>query len=329
MDSKLKVGIAGCGRIAQVYLEALRAINGVALIAACDEDENKVKPVMELFGCRGYMFIEELFGSEDLDCMIVCTPPVFHYGICKIALNKNVAVLCEKPLALSIVEAEELIENAEGKGRVFMLASKFRFVEDVIRAKSIVESGLLGEILYYENTFTSVVDMKHRWNSKKEISGGGVWIDNGSHSVDLLRYLLGPIKSISAQRARRIQDLEVEDSISVSIITESGTLGTIDLSWSIKKEIDHYLSLYGTEGSLFIGWTKSWYSLKNKSNQVTFGNGYNKFAAFHRQMQHFFNCLRGKEKPLITADDELATIHVVNLGYESMKENSWIQIEPK
>ena len=103
-------------------------------------------------------------------------------------------MLCEKPLTLTAAHAEELVELAESKELLLMQASKFRYVDDIIKAKAILESGILGRVILYENTFAGKAMMKDRWNASRAIAGGGVLIDNGTHSVDIARYLLGPIK---------------------------------------------------------------------------------------------------------------------------------------
>ena len=114
-------------------------------------------------------------------------------------------------MAVTSEEATLLVDKARQAGLMLMMASKFRYVDEVIKAKDILESGILGEIILFENTFCSRVDMTGRWNSDPSQSGGGVLIDNGSHSVDIARYLLGPIDQIQAEEGKRAQGLEVED----------------------------------------------------------------------------------------------------------------------
>ena len=156
------------------------------------------------------------------------------------------------------------------------MAAKFRFVEDVIRARQIVESGILGELIVFENMFASRVDMTRRWNSDPAISGGGVLIDNGTHSVDIVRYFLGPIVEVMAVEAKRVQDLEVEDTATMLLRTADGVLGTVDLSWSIDKATDTYITIYGSQGTISVGWQGARYRQVSSPEWVEFGDGYDK-----------------------------------------------------
>jgi predicted dehydrogenase len=208
-----------------------------------------------------------------------------------------------------------------------MMASKFRYVDDIIKAKGIVESGILGDIIMFENVFCSKVDMRDRWNSKPEVAGGGVLIDNGSHSVDIARYLLGPIVKVQAEEGKRVQKLPVEDTSRLYFRTQSDVIGAIDLSWSIHKEQESYIDVYGTEGVLSIGWKCSKYRQSEKLDWVRFGSGYDKISAFSRQIANFVGAIKGREMPLITATDGLESVRVIEAAYKSVKQNKWMEVQ--
>ncbi len=207
-----------------------------------------------------------------------------------------------------------------------MMASKFRYVDDVIKAKGIVDSGILGDVILFENVFCSKVDMRDRWNSERSVGGGGVLIDNGTHSVDIARFLLGPIVKVQAEEGRRVQDLDVEDTCRLFFRTAGGAMGAVDLSWSIHKERDAYIEVFGPEGVLSIGWKGSKYRQSEKLQWITFGKGYDKIAAFARQLRNFAGSIRGREAPLITAEDSLESVRVIEAAYRSIEMDKWVEV---
>jgi predicted dehydrogenase len=207
------------------------------------------------------------------------------------------------------------------------MASKFRYTPDVAAAKSIIERGVLGEILLLENVFASRVDMRNRWNSQPSVSGGGVLVDNGAHSVDLLRYFLGPLAEVNAVEGKRVQSLAVEDTVRVFVRSQAGVVGSIDLSWSMNKEVDAFLSFYGSDGVLHVGWKGSKYRLHNSGEWTTIGAGYDKVEAFSRQLGNFCAALREEEALVIGPDDAIASVDAVEAAYRSLRQCRWTSLK--
>lgn len=321
--------MVGCGRIAQSHLEALSSLPDGRLVAVVEPREAAGQAAAEQHQCRLFADYRNPEVLDVADAVIVCTPPSSHFDVVKHFLEHGIHVLCEKPLTVTSKDAHDLVKLSEAKGLHLMMASKFRYVDDVIKAKAIVESGILGSMILYENTFCSKVAMRDRWNSKKEVAGGGVLIDNGSHSVDIARFLLGPIKEVQAQNGIPAQGLEVEDTVRLQFRTESGVMGMVDLSWSINKESDFYISLFGSEGTLLVGWSGSRYRQDGSSKWVSFGAGYDKLAAFRRQLENFLGCVEGRKLPLITPEDALASVQVIETAYNSASRNNWLPVNSK
>lgn len=326
-SERVRFALVGCGRISQTHLQALESQPDCELLAVADVRETAAQSVAEQYHCKSYSDYRQILEHESVDAVVICTPPNTHAQIANAFLEQGSHVLCEKPLAPAPAEAASMVGKAKSKGRVLMMASKFRYVDEVIKAKGIVESGILGEIILFQNVFCSRVDMKSRWNSDPEMAGGGVVIDNGSHSVDIARYLLGPIDQIQAEEGKRVQGLSVEDTARLYFRTESNVLGSIDLSWSFHKEQESYIDLFGTEGALSIGWQCAKYRQSEQLKWVRFGNGYDKAAAFERQLRNFVDTIRGRDLPLITAEDALASVRVIDAAYKSAKMDKWIGVE--
>jgi predicted dehydrogenase len=195
-----------------------------------------------------------------------------------------------------------------------------------VRAKGIVTSGLLGEVVLFENAFTSRVDMAQRWNAKPEISGGGVLIDNGTHSVDLTRYFLGPLAEVQVVEGKRSQGLPVEETVRIFVRSRAGVLGSIDLSWSINKELDSYLNIYGSHGTVSVGWKESRYRQSSGRDWIVFGTGYNKLQALANQIDNFAGAIRGLEALLITPEDALASVEVIEAAYADLRRSHWLAV---
>jgi predicted dehydrogenase len=325
-NEHLRFALVGAGAIAQSYVQALRGYGGAGIVAIADTRREAGAAMAEGLDCPAFASHEELCAQVECDAAIVCTPPVSHPEICESFLSRGTHVLCEKPLAIDAAGATTMVEAAAKHGALLTMCSKFRYVDDVIRAKSIVASGILGEIILFENVFASRVDMTHRWNSNPAMSGGGVLIDNGTHSVDLVRYFLGPIAEVQAVEGRRAQDIEVEDTARIFVRSVDGVMGSIDLSWSLNKELDSYIDVYGSHGTIRVGWRESKYRQSSSADWVVFGNGYDKIQAFRSQIDNFCGAIRKEQPLLITAEDAIASVEVVEALYDSLKRNDWVSV---
>jgi predicted dehydrogenase len=323
---KLGFGMVGAGGVAQSYAQAFENCEASRVVAVADIRADAARALADAVGCESFDSYEAMAEATELDAVIVCTPPVTHPEICQYFLKRQVHVLCEKPFSLDINSARLVIDTARGAGVKLTMASKFRYVDDVVRAKSIVTSGILGDIILFENAFTSRVDMSSRWNSNPALSGGGVLIDNGTHSVDLMRYFLGPLADVHVVEGRRSQGLPVEETVRVFVRSVSGVIGSIDLSWSINKELDSYINIYGSHGTISVGWMESKYRQSSSRDWIIFGKGYNKLQAFASQVDNFSKAIRGEEMLLITAEDALASVEVIETAYAALRQNHWTAV---
>lgn len=320
---KLRFALVGAGGIAQAYAQAFAQSECCDLVAVADVRPEASAALAEMVSGRSYADYRELAEREELDAVIVATPPDKHPEIACFFMERGTPVLCEKPLCLTSADAERMIAAAETAGVLLTMASKFRYCEDVIKAKAIVASGTLGEVVQLENAFTAKVDMSRRWNSNAAVSGGGVLIDNGTHSVDIIRFFLGPIESVLAVDAGATQGLKVDENVKMFAKTVSGVTASVDLTWGINKELPYFISVYGTNGTLHIGWRESKYKLHSSPDWTVFGSGYEKVASFRGKVENFSAALRGAEDLLIKPDDALASVMVIEAAYRSLRQNLW------
>lgn len=323
MSEPLRIGVIGAGRIAQTHLQACGAVPEVVVAGAADTDLEVARAAAEAFGGHAYGDHRALLAAGGLDAAIVCTPPAHHREIVLDCLASGLHVLVEKPVALAAADVRAMLDAARAAGRLLMMASKFRYADDMIAARSLIRAGILGTVVHFENTFAGWLDVTKRWNADPAVSGGGVLIDNGTHSVDIARYLLGPVAEVLAWHGPRVQDIPVEDTTHLSLRTAAGVTGTVDLSWSMHKERESYVDVFGTEGVLSVGWKRSRYRQNRAPDWVAFGKGYDKLGSFVAQLRNFAGCIRGDEQPLITGEDALASVQVVETAYASERTGCW------
>ncbi|MEM8503503.1 MAG: Gfo/Idh/MocA family oxidoreductase [Cyanobacteria bacterium P01_D01_bin.1] len=323
----LKFGLVGAGAIAQTHVQAFDHTELCNLVGIADIRLEAAQALAESAKCTGFSSYEEMSEALDLDAVIICTPPITHPEIAMYFLNQGVHVLCEKPFSLELKSAQQMTEAAKQNGALITMASKFRYVDDAIKAKSLLQSGTIGEVVLFENAFTGRVDMGNRWNSNPVVSGGGVLMDNGTHSVDIMRYFLGPLAEVQVVEGKRIQGLAVEDTVKIFVKSAQGVMGNVDLSWSINKELDYFVRLYGSQGTMSLGWKESKYRLHSSREWVVFGSGYNKVASFTNQLTNFARAIRGEEKLLIEAADAIASVEVVSAAYKSLNQSNWTRIQ--
>jgi predicted dehydrogenase len=321
------IGLIGCGQIAQTHLEALKNTPEVKLACLYDINSILLNETAKKYNVKPALSVDEMLLDPSIEAVIICTPPTYHFDLMKKALLANKHILCEKPFTIRTKDSEKIQRMASAANKIVMMASKFRFVQDVMEAKKLIENKTIGDVILFEIIFCSIVNMEKRWNSNPAISGGGVLIDNGSHAVDIIRYLVGPIKNVYTQVGKKAQNTSVEDTTRLHFESERGVIGSVDLSWSLYQNTPVYANIMGTAGTIEIGWQKS--TIWNSTERVSkiFGSGYNKLDAFKAQIKHFVECLRHRTQPILNIEDAVASVKVIEAASKSISNHKWIKIK--
>jgi predicted dehydrogenase len=320
----LRLGLIGAGRIGRVYIEGARRSQEVELVAVADIERPSLA-ALRLEGVKTYASAAEMLRESDLEAVIIATPPASHFLIARQCIESGAHVLCEKPLTLSIAETEVAMEAAEKRGVTFTMATKFRFLPTVAHARDVIAAGEIGDVIAFENTFSSHADMSARWNVVEQISGGGVVADNLPHSADIVRYLLGPITDVFAARGRHVRGTAVEGDAYVLMKLASGALGVVQLSWSYDRGDDDFFSAYGS-GCLKIGWNGMRYRTARESDWMGIRHEYDKADALRAQIDNFARVVRGLEPPEVTTEELLAGTRVVMAACRSLVTERWESI---
>lgn len=262
---KLRVGVIG-GGYGRNHILAYRATAGVEVAAFCQRTKAEAEKIARAFDIpRVYTEYGDLLESNPLDAVSIAAPPHLHCPIALQALARGLHVLCEKPLALSVGEAEAMAAAAREAGRVHMTAFNFRFIPAIRRMKELLDEGYVGDrIFHVDATWFAEGRMAAEtplgWRHRKETAGVGVLGDTGVHLIDLVRLLVGEFHKVSGQAAifhkeRRLAGggmgaVEVEDSCLFLAELAGGTQAALHVSGVARGSLYQTLRIFGSEGAL-------------------------------------------------------------------------------
>ena len=257
--NELKIGVIGCGSIAKHrHLPEYAANTQIKIAAVCDIVKTRADETAVLYGAKSYESYEELLQNSEIDAVSVCTPNYLHAPISIAALKAGKHVLCEKPMATSRADAEEMIEAARTSGKKLMIAHNQRFVPSHTKARDILASGEIGKVYSFRTAFGHPgpegwsVDGKDSWFFEKEKAFIGAMGDLGVHKTDLIRYLLNEeIVEVGSFVETSAKEFATVDDNAVCILkSESGIIGTLAASWAYTASEDNSTIIYGEKAIL-------------------------------------------------------------------------------
>ncbi|MCA1039215.1 Gfo/Idh/MocA family oxidoreductase [Bacillus infantis] len=249
----IKVGVIGCGSIARHRHLPEYHLNGRAeIMAVCDIVEERAMDMAALYHAEAYSNYEDLLENPQIDAVSVCTPNYLHAPISIAALKAGKHVLCEKPMAVSVEEAESMIEAARKYGKKLMIGHNQRFVPSHQKARAFIASGEAGKVYSFRTAFGHggpegwSADGKDSWFFRKSEAFIGAMGDLGVHKTDLIRYLLGEeiTQAGAFVEASSKENSDVDDTAVCILKTESGVIGTLAASWSYVSKEDNSTIIY-------------------------------------------------------------------------------------
>jgi len=324
-SNKVRIGIVGCGQIGRWHLDAYRQNSQCEVAAVADTNFESAQVFAQQVRAEAYRSTKEMIDNEILHGVSICTVPSTHRDIALDLLRAGIHVLCEKPVAISAAQAEEMFNKAKEKNLLLLPAFKFRFFDEVVKAKELAGKEALGRIVSFRLMFGGYVDMGGTWYAQREISGGGVLMDNGPHAVDLIRHLFGEIESVSAEIIN-YQSIGVEDTARLNCTLVNGVSGTIDLSWSVAVPSRAYLEIYGERGAALLDSDGITYRLESWKDWKRIENRLGRTEAFGRQIDHFADAIRGKGPFILGNGEGVKSQVAVDAAYESVRRDRKVSL---
>ena len=268
---KLKIGVIGTGGIGLQHCDSCQKVDEVELAAVCRRDKAAVEEVARRYKVKGYTDYKQLIDSGDVEAVIVATPHYSHPPIGIYALNKGLHLLSEKPIAVTVNAADELIAVAQEKPQqAFCVMFHRRTSPHFIAAKKLIAEGKIGEIyrtLMIGGGFrTQAYYDSADWRAKWKTEGGGVLINQGPHMLDIFCYLAGTPSKVRAEVRTRRHKIEVEDEVHASLEYVNGGLGYLYISVN-EAPAEERIEIVGEKGKLIIDGSKVQFASLKKPAQ--------------------------------------------------------------
>jgi UDP-N-acetyl-2-amino-2-deoxyglucuronate dehydrogenase len=255
----VRVALVGCGRISRNHLEAIARVEGLRLVSVADSDLSRAKVTGEAQGVPAFKSLEEMLAAVPSDLVSICTPSGLHPRQGVTAATAGRHVLTEKPMAISLAAADELVHACDAAGVHLFVVKQNRLNPPIQLLKRAVDKGRFGRLYMVNVTvrWTRPQDYydAEPWRGTWEFDGGAI-MNQASHYVDLMQWLVGPVESVMAKTATQARRIEAEDSGVAVLKFRSGALGVLEVNvLTYPKNLEGSITLLGEKGSVKIGGT--------------------------------------------------------------------------
>jgi len=327
----LRLGLIGGGRTVRIgHAPALLALRDRLQVAAlADPDPQAREDIGILLSVppeRRYENYRDMLLMEELDVVDIAVPHALHYQIAMDAVHAGAHLITERPLALSVKDAEDLLRLAELRGKQINVLHFYLYYPPFREAIRLVRAGAIGDPFFVRcegvtGGYGAGTDTYHpEWHNDPLLAGGGVWLDSGYHSAYLCVALMGALVStVVAQIGTYATDLQVDDTAAALLVHDTDGLSSIQAAWSVPSGGQRVFEVYGTQGTISIdhdGHPLGIFSNKDRTwshPTITFERD-SSFIAFFEAV---YECLHFGAPPPVSHREALHTLEIITAGYKA------------
>lgn len=341
--AKINLGIIGIGRMGITHFSIINSHPDVSIKAVVDTSGL----ILSLFdkyikGVNTYKDYTDLFKSETLDAVIICTPPTLHYPIAIEAAKKNIHVFSEKPFTTKKILGKELAELFEQKGLVNQVGYVNRFNDVFAKVKEYLELGIIGNVIRFKSEMFSRTITKaeegNTWRDSHE-NGGGALFEVASHAIDLIIFLVGKPDKITGSSLSKVYSKNVEDTVFATMLYKSGISGTLNVNWSDEsyRKPTNKIEIFGTEGKILADQHGIKIYMKNANSEHNLKEGWNSIYItdvfkpvpfyvrgneFTSELYHFIECINDRKiKNRCSFGDATGTLEAIEAILNDYEQN--------
>lgn len=334
----MRFAVVGCGNISEAHIDSIKKIEGAQLVAVWSRTAKRAQEVAAKEGCEAVESIDRLVERDDVDIVVVCTPSGFHLEPALKAIRSGKHVLVEKPLEITEERCAQLIEAADEHNVKLGVIFQSRFAPANRAVYEAVRAGRFGRMVLgdaYVKWFRSQeYYASGAWRGTWELDGGGALMNQAIHSVDLLLWLMGPVKSVFAHAdCLAHTGIEVEDTVAAVLRFESGAIGVIEATTSVQPGYPKRIEVHGSKGGAVLvdDAVASWheeedvkageemlarYGATHRSGTASDPMAMS-FDNHRRQIEDFIEAVKEGRRPLIDGREGAKSVAVVRAIYRS------------
>jgi len=328
-------GLVGTGMAGGFHAKELRHVRGGRLVAACSREPSRLQAFAREWEVpRTYTHFSELCRDPAVDVVCVLTPTGTHLEVARAAVAAGKHLLVEKPLDVNLARADEMIRLCRTHRIKLGVIFQMRFGTVAARLKEAVQSGALGRVFLADavdkSSRTPAYYNSAEWRGTKALEGGGCLMTQSIHIVDLLQYVVGPVRSVIGRVATTQHAIEVEDTATALVSFESGAMGVIESTSSIKPALKSRLELHGDHGTIvanaqyeILFWNVGGQTVPEVETHFAVGDTDDPWAypqVRHRiQLQDMVDAIREDRDPVLTGEDARVSLAINMAIYESSR----------
>ncbi len=349
LDKEIRVGIVGCGMISEIQAEAIAGVSGARVSAFCDNTRQRAQERAQKFGGAVYTRVQDLASDPEVDLVSICTPSGLHMEAAITAAQAGKHVMVEKPIEVTLERVDPIIAVCRERGVKLGAIFPRRFLASSQALKQAIDAGRFGEIVLasvYIKWFRSAdYYASSDWRGTYRFDGGGALMNQGVHGIDLLQWLMGGVRKLSAFAATRAHaGIEVEDVAVVSLEFHSGALGVVEGTTGAWPGQKLRIEICGSKGNVVMEdeaihkWQFERELPEDASIRRRFAdssgssNGASDARAIgsegHRQQfDDFVRAIRENRRPAVDGAEARVAVAIITAAYRSARERRIVELD--